>query len=98
VARRVAMAEANRSGLRAVAKGKHGSRAIRGLAAPSSVVLRMPPQYSLHDVELLLDALWAMFAESQARKLLVNVPWDNSEEPSQMVLADMAALMESWLG
>jgi hypothetical protein len=97
-----ALAEANRSGLRAVAKGhKHGRRAARSHETSSPVVLRMPPQYAPHDVELLLEALWAMFTESQARKLVVSVPWgsgDEQEEPQRMVLADLAALLESWLG
>jgi hypothetical protein len=95
---RVALAEANRSGLHAVAKGnKHGRRAAHLHATSSPVVLRMPPRYAPHDVELLLEALWAMFTESQARKLVVSVPWDEQEEPQCMVLADLAALLESWL-
>lgn len=95
---RAALAEANRSGLHAVAKGhKHGRRAARFHETSSSVVLRMPSQYTPHDVELLLEALWAMFTETQARKLMVNVPWDEHEEPQQIVLADLAALLESWL-
>lgn len=98
MAGRVVMTEANRSGSRAIARGKHGSHATRIRQTSPVVVLRMPPQYSPHDIEQLLDALWVMFTESQARKLVVNVPWDESEEPSQMVLADLAALMESWLG
>lgn len=98
MAGRVAVAEAKRSGSLTVARGKHSAHVtcIRHVSSP--VVLRMPPQYASRDVELLLEALWAMFTESQARKLVVNVPWDESEEPSQMVLADLAALMESWLG
>ncbi len=95
---RAALAEANRSGLHAVAKGnKHGRRAARFYETTSPIVLRMPPQYTPHDIELLLEALWAMFSESQARKLLVSVPWDEHEEPQHMVLADLAALLESWI-
>jgi hypothetical protein len=95
---RVALAEANRSGLHAVAKrNKHGRRAARSYEVSSPVVLRMPPHYAPRDVELLLEALWAMFTESQARKLIVSVPWDDHEESQQIVLADLAALPESWL-
>jgi len=95
---RAALAEANRSGLHAIAKGhKRGRRAARSHETSSPVVLRMPAHYTPHDVELLLEALWAMFTESQAHKLMVSVPWDEQEEPQCMVLADLAALLESWL-
>jgi hypothetical protein len=57
----------------------------------------MPAHYAPRDVEMLLEALWAMFTESQARKLVVSVPWEEHEEPQRMVLADLAALLESWL-
>src|SRR5690349_15771980 len=95
---RVTSAEAKRSGSLTDARGKHGARVTRLHQISSSVVLRMPAKCAPRDVELLLVALWAMFTVEQARKLVVNVPWDESEEPSQMVLADLAALMESWLG
>jgi hypothetical protein len=98
--RRVASAEANKSGTRAVARGKHGSRAARPHHAPTPAALRMPAQYSTRDVELLLDALWGMFTQSQARQLEVQVPWDEGEgeeEPQRIRLADLAAQMESWL-
>jgi hypothetical protein len=95
---RVVLAEANRSGLHAVANGnKHGRRVARFHETSSPVVLHVPPQYAPRDIELLLEALWAMFTESQARKLVVSVPWDEQEEPQRMVLADLAALLESWL-
>jgi hypothetical protein len=58
----------------------------------------MPPQYSSREVELLLETLWSMFTESQAKRLVVSVPWDDSEEPQQIMLADLAATLESWLG
>jgi hypothetical protein len=61
-------------------------------------MLRIPPQFGTRDVELLLETLWGMFTESQARRLEVMVPWDDSEEPRRMALADLAALMESWIG
>jgi hypothetical protein len=57
----------------------------------------MPVRYSAHEVEVLLDALWGMFTESQAHHLEVRVPWDEADEPRRMVLADLAALLESWL-
>jgi hypothetical protein len=41
--------------------------------------------------------IYAMFTETQAHKLRVAVPWDESEEPETLVLADLAALIESWL-
>jgi len=95
--RRAATAEANRSGTRAVARGKHSSVAVRPCQRRSPIVLRMPVQYSAHEVEVLLDALWGMFTESQARQLEVQVPWDEADEPQRMVLADLAALLERWL-
>jgi hypothetical protein len=58
----------------------------------------MPSDYSPEFVQRLLDSLWNMFTETQAQKLIVSVPWDTSEQPSQMRLADLATLLESWLG
>jgi len=96
--RRAASAEAKRSGARAVARGEHGSHVARPHHAPSPTALRMPSGYSPRDVELLLDALWGMFTESQARQLVVSVPWDEgAEEPRRVALADLAAQMERWL-
>jgi hypothetical protein len=57
----------------------------------------MPPQYTTRDVALLLEALWSMFTQSQAQRLMVAVPWDDTDEPRRMVLADLAALLERWL-
>ncbi len=98
MAERAATAEANRSDSRAVARGKHGSRAARPRQCRSPVVLRRPIQYSAREVELLLELLWGMFTESQAHALEVQVPWDEGgEEPQQIGLADLAAQMERWL-
>lgn len=95
--RRVAGAEANRRGSRAVLRGRHSSSTARSRYR-TPPMLRMPPQWGTRDVELLLEMLWGMFTESQARRLEVTVPWDDSEEPRRMALADLAALMESWIG
>jgi RNase H-fold protein (predicted Holliday junction resolvase) len=48
-------------------------------------------------VELLLTAIWNMFTEHQARRVVVAVPWDESDEPAQMALSKLAELLESWL-
>jgi hypothetical protein len=92
-----ARTEAKKSGRTAVVAGKHGSHpASIGLASTPSI-WRMPPQYSTRDVALLLEALWSMFTQSQAQRLMVAVPWDDTDEPRRMVLADLAALLERWL-
>jgi hypothetical protein len=57
----------------------------------------MPLHYTSRDVTLLLNALWTMFTQSQAERLLVALPWDESDEPRQMVLAELAQVLESWL-
>ena len=41
--------------------------------------------------------MWGMFTQSQAQRLMVAVPWDDTDEPRRMVLADLAALLERWL-
>ena len=97
MARRLALAEAKSCGKHAAEMGRHGPRALRTRHSAPSLVTRMPPQYSTRDVELLLEAIWAMFTQSQAQRLVVSVPWDDSEEPRQIVLADLAAMLESWL-
>jgi len=38
-----------------------------------------------------------MFTQSQAQRPIVAVPWDDTDEPRRMVLADLAALLERWL-
>jgi hypothetical protein len=48
-------------------------------------------------VELLLTALWNMFTEHQARRVKVAVPWDDSDEPAQLAVSELAELLESWL-
>jgi hypothetical protein len=97
MARRSALAEANRSGHAAVRVGKHSLCSTFRPRASLKVVSRMPPQYTCRDVAFLLDALWSMFTESQSRQLTVAVPWDDSDEPRHMVLADLAELLSSWL-
>lgn len=96
---RRAAAEANRSGTSAVAGGKHSQRAARRRLLVSSTggIPRIPTEYTQRDVETLLHALWTMFTESQARRLVVAVPWDSSEEPVQMTVTDLATLLERWL-
>ena len=89
--------EANKSGSNAVMQGKRSKRSIQKVVKPSPSVLRMPAKYTVRDVEVLLDAQWQMFTESQAQKLKVAMPWGESDEPQQMVLADVAATLESWL-
>ena len=97
MAQRALSTEANKSGSAAVTRVKHSVHPASLRHAPAAPVLRMPSQYTTHDVELLLEVIWNMFTESQARKLRVTVPWDDSDEPQTMVLADVAALLESWL-
>jgi hypothetical protein len=60
-------------------------------------MLRRPPQYAPRDIELLLEALWGMFSESQAEQLVVAVPWEEGEALRRMRHIDFAALLESWL-
>jgi hypothetical protein len=95
--RRAALTEAKRSGRAAVIVGKHSSYAARTAHTAPSLLVRMPPQYTTRDVALLLEALWSMFTQSQAQRLMVAVPWDDTDEPRRMVLADLAALLERWL-
>ena len=89
--------EANTSGIHAAVTGRRSNRPARSRLAPSPIVLRMPSNYTARDVEVILDALWKMFTESQARKVKVLVPWDDSEEPQQMTVVDLATLLESWI-
>jgi hypothetical protein len=96
--RRVAATEAKQRSARVAEMGKHGLAAPRRPRGSRAPVVRMPPQYSSREVELLLEALWNMFTESQAKRLVVAVPWDDAEEPQQILLADLAATLESWLG
>ncbi len=94
---RAAATEANKSGSHAVEKGKHRKAVARLRPISSAKVLRRPPQYSDHDIDLLLVVFYQMFTETQSRKLRVALPWDDSAEPETMMLADVAALLESWL-
>ena len=96
MAQRTTVTEANKRGIPAVRGTKH-SVSFQRLQPTHPVVLRMPVQYSVRDVEVLLDALWQMFTESQAKKLKVTMPWDESDEPQQIMLSDLAALLESWI-
>lgn len=95
---RAAVAEAHKSsGKHAAVTGKkHGLHAVRAHQAVP-VVLRMPPQYTSHDVECLLNALWGMFTESQAQRIVVAAPWDDSDEPHRMTVTELTRLLESWL-
>jgi hypothetical protein len=97
VARRVSDTEANTSGSTAVALGRHGRHSARLHTAFVHSNVRKPSRYTTHDVELLLTALWNMFTEHQARRVVVTVPWDESDEPTQMALSELANLLESWL-
>lgn len=97
MSRRDLITEANRSGSLSVVMGKHSSCQPRAWQLSSPPVQRMPSHYTKHDVELLLKALWIMFTEKQASKLIVPVPWDTTEEPQRMRIADLAILLESWL-
>ena len=95
--RQTDLAEANRSGSHAVKRGKHSSRSACLHVVASPPVLRRPPQYSDHDLELLLAVFYTMFTETQARKFRVALPWDDSAEPDTVLLGEVAALIESWL-
>ena len=95
--RRAATTEANMSGSVVVTRGKHSSSAAHVHPLSSPKVLRRPPQYSDHDLDLLLEVLFTMFTETQARKLRVALPWDDSAEPETMLLGKVAALITSWL-
>ncbi len=97
MAQRAISTEANKSGSAAVTRGKHGQRSARLRVVSSPTVLRRPARYTDHDLELLLEVFFTMFTETQSRKLRVAVPWDDTEEPETLVLADLAALIESWL-
>jgi hypothetical protein len=93
----IALAEANKSGSTAVASGKHGRRATSLSTVLCRSNVRKPAQYSAHDVDLLLTSLWNMFTEHQARRVKVAVPWDDSDEPVQVAVSELAELLESWL-
>jgi hypothetical protein len=97
MARRVTLTEANKGGSIAVVMGKRGSLHTRSQHAASAPVLRMPSNYSERDVEVLLSALWNMFTETQARKVRVTVPWDDSEDAPLMTVTELATLLEGWL-
>ncbi len=99
MAQRVVVAEAkkSKSGQRAAERGMHNHTTARLRLVSSPTVMRMPPQYSAHDVEVMLNLLWGMFSESQSERLVVTVPWDESEAPRQMSLKDLAAILEDWL-
>jgi hypothetical protein len=88
--------EANKSGFNAVKMGMHRTEAARSSRSPAPKIYRMPAKYTMHDLELLIEVLFMMFTETQSRKLRVAVPWDDSDEPETMVLADLVALLESW--
>ncbi len=88
--------EANKSGFPAVKMGMHRNEAARSSRPLAPKVYRMPSKYTMHDLELLLEVLYMMFTETQSRKLRVAVPWDDSDDPEMMVLADLVALLESW--
>lgn len=94
---RAKLTEANKSGSVVVRRGKHSSDIARLHNVSSPKVLRRPPQYSDHDLDLLLEVMFTMFTETQARKLRVALPWDDSGEPETMLLGEVAALIESWL-
>jgi hypothetical protein len=98
MAQRAVVTEANKRGLHADKMGKHGQHTARSSSfSPVLRVRRRPAKYSDHDLELLLEVIFAMFTETQSRKLRVAVPWDDTEEPETLVLADLATLIESWL-
>jgi hypothetical protein len=97
MARRVAVTEANRNGKQAAEMGKRGRLATPTRYPAPSWIVRMPSQYTSRDIRLLLDALWSMFTQSQAERLVVAMPWDESDEPRLIVLADLASVLESWL-
>ena len=95
---RVAVAEAKKtSGQRAAERGMHGHTSTRLRQAASPVMLRMPSEYTAHDVEVMLNMLWGMFSQSQSERLLVTVPWDDSDSPRKMTLNDLAGMLEGWL-
>jgi len=97
VGKDIALTEANKSGSTAGASGKHGSRATRLSIVLRHSDVRKPAHYTAHDVELLLTSLWNMFTDHQAQRVMVAVPWDDSDEPVRLAVRDLAALLESWL-
>src|SRR5689334_21031694 len=97
MARRVAHAEANRSGMSAARGGMHSTTAARASWTVPTHAWRMPPHFTRRDVENLLDVLWGMFTQREAEELVVTVPWDDADKPQRVRLAEFATLLESWL-
>jgi len=97
MAQREATTEANKGGSVVAKRGKHSSSALRLPLVSTPKIVRRPPQYSDHDLDLLLEVFFTMFTETQARKLRVVLPWDESDDPETMLLGEVAALIESWL-
>ena len=95
---RAVVAEAHKSsGKHAAVTGKqHGLHTVHAHQTVP-VVLRMPLQYTNHDVECLLNALWGMFTEHQAQRIVVAAPWEDTEEPHRMTVTELTQLLESWL-
>ena len=91
---RAKASEANKTKT-AVMRAAHRSLSAHELEAPSEV--RMPSHYNAHDIEVMLEALWTMFTESQSRKLKVIPPWSDDDEPLTMSLSQVAGILERWL-
>jgi hypothetical protein len=89
--------EANKRRYSAGLVNKHSPSLACSRLASQAPIVRMPSSYSRHDVEFVLEILWGMFTESQSRKIQVKIPWDDSNEPATIKLADLAAILESWL-
>ncbi len=97
MAKKARLTEANRSGSRAVVVGKHSSSQASPRTSHAPQTMHMPPGYSTQDVEVILEALWGMFTQNQANRLIVAIPWDDSEEPLKVSLSRLVSIYESWL-
>lgn len=96
MAQRAMRTEAKKSGTDAVTRGMHRSTSLRSRQAMPPMV-RMPSNFTTRDVEVILEALWHMFTEAQARKLVVAAPWDDSDDPPRMTLSAVAAVFAHWV-